>query len=196
MKRNILILLVLIFIGVTAFYFNQTSYNNSDISPKQQEEINAEPDTNDNITESSEPNDSNDNAYNNSVDFSLTDLNGNNISLSDFRGKRVLLNFWATWCGPCKAEMPDLQKLYQEFLDKDVVVLTVNLGENKNTVKKFIEKNNYEFIVLLDSKNEVGNLYKIQYIPTSYFINEDGDIVNIKTGALSYETMKNYIDRL
>ena len=84
-------------------------------------------------------------------DFKLKDLNGNEISLSQFKGKKVFLNFWATWCPPCKAEMPDIEKVYNETKDSDLVILAVNINEKKDTVKSFIEKSKYHFTVLLDS---------------------------------------------
>jgi thiol-disulfide isomerase/thioredoxin len=127
------------------------------------------------------------------IDFTLLDFDGKNVSLKDFRGKNVLLNFWATWCPPCRGEMPDLEKIYQKYKGKDLVVLAVNLGENNDTVKSFIEKNNYEFKILLDTDQNIGNAYKITGIPTSYFIDKDGNIVNKMVGAMTLEQMEEYI---
>jgi thiol-disulfide isomerase/thioredoxin len=78
--------------------------------------------------------------------FTLQDLKGNTVSLSDFHGKNIYLNFWASWCGPCKMEMPDLEKIYQKYKDKDLVVLAVNIAENKETVEAFIKANNFSFL--------------------------------------------------
>lgn len=129
-------------------------------------------------------------------DFKLKDLNGKEVSLSDFRGKNVYLNFWATWCPPCKAEMPDIEKLYQETKDSDLVILAVNLGEDDPTVKAFIEENKYNFRVLLDSKQNVAAKYNINAIPASFFINKDGTIISKKAGAMTLEEMKTYIKSL
>lgn len=128
------------------------------------------------------------------IDFELEDINGNKISLEQLKGKKVFLNFWATWCPPCRLEMPELEKLYQETKDTDLVILAIDLGEDQETVKSFIKQNNYNFTVLLDSVQEVADNYKINSIPTSFFIDEDGYIVNRKIGAMTYEEMKSYVD--
>ncbi|ETI89629.1 MAG: Alkyl hydroperoxide reductase/ Thiol specific antioxidant/ Mal allergen, partial [Clostridium butyricum DORA_1] len=93
------------------------------------------------------------------LDFKLKDLDGNEVSLSSLKGKKVFLNFWATWCPPCKAEMPEIEKLYQETKDSDLVILAVDIGENSNTVKPFIDENKYNFKVLLDSDQSVATQY-------------------------------------
>lgn len=129
-------------------------------------------------------------------DFTLLDLNGNKVSLSDFRGKNVFLNFWATWCPPCKAEMPDIEKVYQKYKNDDLIVLTVNLGEDSSTVKKFIDKSNYHFMVLLDSKQAVAEQYNIASIPTSYFIDPEGKIAARRIGSMTEKQMEEYIGKL
>lgn len=130
------------------------------------------------------------------IDFKLMDLNGKNVSLSDFKGKKVLLNFWATWCPPCRAEMPDIEKLYQENKDSDLVILGVNLGEDTQTVKSFIDKNKYNFNILLDSDQAVAIKYNIVSIPTSFFIDKEGNIVYKKVGAMSIEEMRDNVNLL
>jgi peroxiredoxin len=127
------------------------------------------------------------------ADFKLQDLNGKEVSLSDFKGKKVLLNFWATWCPPCKAEMPDIEKLYQETKNSDFVILAVNLGEDKQTVKSFMDKNKYDFRILLDSDKDVAIKYNIVSIPTSFFIDEKGTIILKKIGPMNIDEMKSYI---
>ncbi|GLC29131.1 TlpA disulfide reductase family protein [Clostridium omnivorum] len=130
------------------------------------------------------------------IDFKLKDLNGKNVSLSDFKGKKVLLNFWATWCPPCRAEMPDIEKLYQENKDSDLVILGINLGEDTQTVKSFIDKNKYNFNILLDSDQAVAIKYNIVSIPTSFFIDKEGNIVYKKVGAMSIEEMRDNVSLL
>lgn len=127
--------------------------------------------------------------------FSLTDLNGNLVSLNEFRGKYVLLNFWATWCPPCQQEMPDIQRFSDNHED-ELVVLAVNLNEETNTVKDFISKNNYTFPVLLDSYGQVGNSYKISSIPASYFIDKEGRITKKHVGSMTYLQMENYLKKM
>lgn len=90
------------------------------------------------------------------IDFKLKDLNGKDVSLSGLKGKRVFLNFWASWCPPCRGEMPDIEKLYEETNDSDLVITAINLGDDKGTARSFIDKNNYKFKVLLDSDEDVA----------------------------------------
>jgi len=129
-------------------------------------------------------------------DFSLEDLNGSTVSLSDYKGKRVFLNFWATWCPPCKAEMPDIEKLYQETKDSDLVILAVNVGEDKKTVQAFIRDKGYNFPVLLDDEGEVSQLYQVAGIPTSYFIDTEGYLDDGISGPISLESMKEFVNNL
>lgn len=130
------------------------------------------------------------------INFKLKDLSGNEVSLSDFKGKKVFLNFWATWCPPCKAEMPDIENLYNETKDSDLIILAVNIGDDKNTTKSFIDKNKYGFTVLLDLDQSVAAQYNIAAIPTSFFIDKEGNIVTSIKGGMTMEEMKNYISKL
>jgi peroxiredoxin len=110
-------------------------------------------------------------------DFQLKDLDGQSVSLGSFLGKTVLINFWATTCPPCVGEMPHLQDLYNSWVKRnDVVLLTINGGETFETVKKFIQTNQYTFPVLLDSRYEVAAKYNVKYIPNSFFIDKKGNI--------------------
>lgn len=120
-------------------------------------------------------------------DFTLTNLKGEKVKLSDFRGKPVFLNFWATWCPPCRAEMPLIQKLHQQ---KKIQVLTVNIQEDQQTIEKFLKKNHYTFPVLLDKQGKVANQYWIQGIPTTFIIDRQGIIQAVWIGALEPETLK------
>lgn len=129
-------------------------------------------------------------------DFKLKDLNGKELSLSDLKGKKVFLNFWATWCPPCKEEMPEIQKLYNETKDSDLVIIAVEIGEPQSEVKSFIDNNKYSFKVLLDSDQSVATKYSITAIPTSYFIDEDGNIISKSSGGMSIDGMKSYIKTL
>lgn len=130
------------------------------------------------------------------LDFKLKDLNGKEVSLSDYKGKKVFLNFWASWCPPCKAEMPDIEKLYMETKDSDLVILAVNVGEVKSKVSSFLNDNKYSFPVLLDSDQKITNQYNISGIPTSFFIDEEGNIVSSISGGMSLAEMKSYINEL
>lgn len=118
-------------------------------------------------------------------DFQLESLDGQAISLAELRGRPVIINFWATWCGPCRTEMPALQEIYEDrdWEERGLVILAVNLGESASAVRKFMEANGLSFTVLLDSEGRTGMLYNAQYIPTTYFVDNDGIIRHIKMGA-------------
>ena len=116
-------------------------------------------------------------------DFQLPNLEGQTISLSDLKGKPVLLNFWATWCGPCVSEMPYLQEIYDEWSGKGLVLLTINGGESSSKVSKFMQNQNLSLPVLLDTKQDVFRRYNIMGIPTTFFIDKDGIIQEKVIGA-------------
>ena len=127
-------------------------------------------------------------------DFTLEDLDGQTVSLGDFRGEPVLLNFWATWCSPCRIEMPYLQQIYEEWSDRRLVLLTVNIGESPSTVKQFMQVNNLSLPVLLDTSKSVSRKYMISGIPTTIFIDKDGIIRGRVIGAFtSKEAIERYL---
>ncbi len=115
--------------------------------------------------------------------FQLPNLDGQTIALSDFRGKPVMLNFWATWCGPCRVEMPYIQQVYDERSGDGLVVLAIDIGESPAKVKEFMQDYGLTFPVLLDVKTEVAKQYNIRAIPTTFFIDPDGGIRDIGIGA-------------
>lgn len=122
-------------------------------------------------------------------DFELETIDGGKIRLSEMRDKYVILNFWATWCGYCVIEMPDLQKLQEAHKD-DLLVLTVNVGESKEDVVKFMEENNLDLTVVLDEKMNVANTYGIRSYPTTISVNKKGEAVRGYVGMLTYEQME------
>lgn len=129
-------------------------------------------------------------------DFTLENLNGEKLSLEDYRGKNVLINFWTTWCRFCVKEMPDFQKFYDEYKDNDFTILAVNLGETKSKITEFMEQNGYNFPVLLDTNGEVGVSYMVSGIPASYIVDKEGIIRTIKVGPISYSEIKQIIEGL
>src|SRR5690625_216665 len=122
-------------------------------------------------------------------DFELPTLDGEQVFLSDYFGKPILLNFWASWCAPCRAEIPDMQKFYE---DQDVEVVAVNLTtseHSKDNVPEFVDEFGMTFPVLLDEQGPASTIYQIQPIPTTYLIDSEGIIHNIAYGPLNYELM-------
>ncbi len=127
-------------------------------------------------------------------DFTLTNLDGESVSLSDYQGRIVLLNFWATWCGFCDKEMPDLKRLNAEY--EDVVVLAVDVMEEEGIVREYIDKGGYDFDVVLDLDGEVAKTYLVSAFPTSYFIEEDGTLIGAVSGMLEYDQMVKIIENI
>lgn len=129
-------------------------------------------------------------------DFRLEQINKyhqlETIQLSDTHGKGVMLNFWATYCEPCEKEMPYMEKLYADYQEKGIEILAVNLGEAKLTVDRFIDKHRLTFPVLHDRKGQVTDLYKIGPMPTTYFIDPEGNIVEKVEGALTLDRLEGY----
>lgn len=121
-------------------------------------------------------------------DFTVSLADGGEFTLSDHEGKVILLNFWATWCGPCVGEMPAFEKL-QETYGEDLVLLAVNSGEDEGTVKAFLEENGYTFPVALDPRYEVALLYPSDSIPYTVIIGTDGKVAAIQLGAADADTM-------
>ena len=121
-------------------------------------------------------------------DFQLPNLEGQSVSLSDFRGEPVLVNFWASWCGPCRYEMPFIQEVYEEWSASGLVMLAINQGESLSTVNDFMQSGNYSFPVLLDISQDVALEYNIWGMPTTFLIDEDGVIQAIKIGPFLSKT--------
>ena len=116
-------------------------------------------------------------------DFQLSNLEGQSVSLSDFRGSPVLINFWATWCGYCIYEMPFLEEIEEDWADRGLVILAVDSGESKARVKAFLEEQDISLLILLDTDRSVTTTYRISGFPTTFFIDKDGIIQEIVVGA-------------
>ncbi|WP_331457078.1 MULTISPECIES: TlpA disulfide reductase family protein [Bacillus] len=131
--------------------------------------------------------------------FLLETTNGQEVHLTDYRGKKVILNFWASWCGPCKIEMPDMEKFYHDTKDKGIEIVAVNATateKDPSNVKQFLKENKYTFPVLLDQKGQAGAAYQIISIPTSFIIDTKGVIQYKHVGPMTYEKMKEYANNL
>ncbi|MCZ8513698.1 TlpA disulfide reductase family protein [Paenibacillus filicis] len=136
---------------------------------------------------------------NKAPDFELQSLEGKKVKLSDYRGKKILVNFWATWCPPCRVEMPEIEKFYEEFKSKDVVVLAINLTQTEKSaddVPKFVHDYGLTFPVALDEKGNVIENYKVVAYPTSYIIDSQGIIQDKYQGAINYDIMKKSFSKI
>jgi cytochrome c biogenesis protein CcmG/thiol:disulfide interchange protein DsbE len=122
------------------------------------------------------------------TDFKLEDLSGKTVSLSSYKGKVVFLNLWATWCGPCREEMPSMETLYDDFKDNpDFVMLAVSQDtKGKSAVLPYVQKNGYHFEVLLDPENKVGESYNVSGVPETFIIDRKGRIVAHHMGAFDW----------
>lgn len=133
---------------------------------------------------------------NTAPDFTLQTLEGKPARLSDFRGKPVFVNFWATWCPPCRAEMPDMQKLYENM---DIEILAVNLTDtekSEESVASFIAEIGLTFPVLMDPKGEISTAYNVKAYPTSYLLDAEGKISHITYGAMTYNVMVQEFEKM
>lgn len=122
--------------------------------------------------------------------FTLKNLSGENVSLSDYRGKPLMLNFWAHWCPPCKAEMPSVQELAEIGRKEGFSVLAVNLGDDQAVVKNYFTENEFDMDVMLDSSNQIGAMYGVRSIPTTYILDSQGNIVAGKLGGYHWSNEK------
>ncbi|MHB1295288.1 MAG: TlpA family protein disulfide reductase [Anaerolineae bacterium] len=126
--------------------------------------------------------------------FTLVDLKGNSVSLSDLRGKVVMVNFWASWCSPCQQEIPHMVRVYDELKDDGLVILAVNLQEDEASVHSFVEQQGMRFPVLLDPSGSVAGSYFVRAIPTSLFLDENGVIQVVYEGTLTEDALRQGIE--
>lgn len=217
-KKNTIILIVLFFIlilGASILYnslsenykpdtlgLNQAvsdksdadSYENSDDSNSAKEDSAG----NNNENTSSDAN-SEEPELTLAPDFTVYDLEGNEVHLSDFFGKPIIVNFWASWCGPCKMEMPDFDAAYQTYKD-DITFLMVNMTdgsrETVDVASEFIANSGYTFPVYYDTQYSAAITYSVASLPTSYFINAQGELVAHAKGAIDADTLQRGIDMI
>lgn len=129
-------------------------------------------------------------------DFALKDLDGNTVKLSDYKGKLVILNFWAVWCQYCKQEMPDLNELNKELeKENEAVILAVDVQESPDTVKEYLSSDNIELKVLLDGDGEAASSYGITGYPTTFIVNKDGSLFTYISGKTDKETLLEAISK-
>ncbi|MEY8304794.1 redoxin family protein [Anaerosalibacter bizertensis] len=181
-----------------AGYFKKSEENPTEYS----QEITDE-DTEEDVNKEEPSEESTENEENKipAIDFTLVDQYGETHTLSDYKGKVVFLNFWATWCPPCRMEMPDIEEVYKERGKnaEDVIILGVagpNLGRegSKEEIIEFLKEEGYTYPVVFDETGDIMATYSIQSLPTTFIIDRDGNIVDYVLGAMSKETMENIID--
>lgn len=129
-------------------------------------------------------------------DFVLVDMKGEKHQLSDYKGQGVFLNFWGTWCKPCEREFPLMDKHYQEYKEKGLEILAVNIGESNFAVQKYVDRKSLGFPVLIDNNKSVMETYNINPLPTTLLINPEGIIEKVITGEMSEETIKAYMEQI
>ena len=128
-------------------------------------------------------------------DFTLTDLNGNRVSLSQFVGKPVVINFWATWCPPCRAEIPHLIEAYEREQGQ-VVFLAISVDEPERIVRDFVEEQGMPFTILLDDGGKVASTYRVNSIPVTFFISREGEITARYVGQMSPSKIEDGLSRI
>lgn len=123
-------------------------------------------------------------------DILLEDVNGNQVKLSDKKGRVVFLNFWATWCPGCRIEMPSMEKLHHQFKDRDFVIIAISIQEPVARVKQFLFQNRLSFITLLDKNGIVGSRFGAFSIPTTYLLNKEGKVIGKAVGSRDWHSQE------
>jgi peroxiredoxin len=129
-------------------------------------------------------------------DFELQNLSGENVTLQDYKNKAVILNFWATWCPPCRAEMPLLEETFRLYKSQDFVILGVNVEESEAEVSDYVEEMGLSFPILLDKSGEVADLYQARSFPTSVFISPQGHVLSRHIGELNHVILDRYLTEI
>lgn len=204
MKRNITLIIgaiaLIVLIGGSYVLYNKLSKEYNTDSPFIMEPTpSPKEDVADGSTQSPNSDTSSKDQYNDYYNFTVTDWEGNEVQLSDMKGKPVILNFWASWCPPCKAEMPDFEDAYKEH-GEDIVFMMINLTDgNRETVEKakaHIGKEGYTFPVYFDTKSDVAYSFNVSSIPATYLIDENGNVVGHAAGMIDSNALAQAIDIL
>ncbi len=201
-KQNLLLivtcLFVILIVGASALYnYLDDKVQHESLVTENGNHNNAEDNTNAN---SGNDNSGNDNSERTPApDFTVVDLDGTEYSLSDFQGKPVILNFWASWCGPCKSEMPDFEEMYQEYKD-EIHFMFINLTDGfQETLEKassYIQGQGYTFPVYYDTRLEAASAYNTSSIPATYFIDAEGNFVAWAQGAINKNIIQQGIEMI
>jgi peroxiredoxin len=129
-------------------------------------------------------------------DFQLATVSGSPVKLSDFKGKPVLVNFWATWCMPCKYEMPQIEEIYRQYQAQGLVVLGINDKEDAPTVKQFVSDGGYSWPMLLDTDESLKTRYQVVGMPTSFFVDRQGVVRSTWVGGMEKDTLQTQLSKI
>ncbi|MBE6887410.1 MAG: TlpA family protein disulfide reductase [Ruminococcaceae bacterium] len=201
-NKSLIIVMVLlaVFIGGAALLYKtlapqmeQNNLVNPDVSQSETGHNNEEADSTEQNEADSEP------EKTEAFDFVVYDAQNNEVKLSDYIGKPIILNFWASWCGPCKSEMPAFEEKYKEYGD-EIQFMMVNVTDGDrdtfDSAVAFIEDSGYTFPAFYDTQLDASGKYYVYYLPTTYFIDADGYLVTYATSALSEEVLQTGIDMI
>ncbi|QDI91981.1 thiol-disulfide oxidoreductase ResA [Salicibibacter cibarius] len=125
--------------------------------------------------------------------FTLINMDGERVELADYEGQGVFLNFWGTYCPPCEEEMPYMEDQHQAYLDDDVEILAVNVGESELTIDRFVDRLQLTFPILMDENSDVMDYYGVGQLPATYMIDENGEVVHIRVGGMSEEHVQDFM---
>lgn len=129
-------------------------------------------------------------------DFTLTTLDGQQLQLRDLRGRVVLLNFWATWCGPCREEMPLFEQAQQQYGAENLVIVAVNVQESQSVVRPFVERLALTYPIAMDTRGAIARRYRVRSYPTTYFVGRDGRIEGRRVGPYTRQILFGRLDQL
>lgn len=180
MKKYFGLILVIVLIGIAIWEF----VDQSEPQPKEQLTVETQTESNEGATRSAV-----------ATDFTLPLLNGGDFSLSSTRGKITIVNFWASWCGPCQMEAPHLQSFYEKYKDRvEIVAVNATHNDKVKNAQKFVDENGLTFPILLDETGEINKMYGAFSYPLTVFLNEKGEIIHEYRGPMEEQFMADLLN--